>query len=326
MKTTRPAATAISVCVLASTFSLYAQYTAYDLGSGIAYGINNSGTVVGQSGSGYAFSYNGGVMTALFPGGAYGINDSGTIVGGTADIQTGHAIIYNGGVLTDIGNLGTYGAFSSCAYGIDNSGTVVGGNSAGTGFSYSGGVMTYFGSIYASAINNSGTIVGGGMWGGGFIYSGGVETYPNIGTIYGINDSGTVVGGNGQYAFSYSGGVISELNLGSWGPAATKGINNSGTMVGYYTTFSGVKHAFSYNDGQMTDLEPYLASIGLTGSSEANAINDNGDIVGIGFTASGQRDAFLLEAVPEPSTSALVALGVVGFAWRTLRSRRPPQS
>ena len=58
----------------------------------------------------------------------------------------------------------------------------------------------------------------------------------------------------------------------------------------------------------MTDLAPYLASIGLTGDSIATAINDSGDIVGYGTAADGSDHAFLLE-VPEPSTVALLALG-----------------
>jgi probable HAF family extracellular repeat protein len=320
----------LALMLLAFCWRTDAQFTAYDLGPGMAYGINDSGVVVGQSGSGYAFSYSGGVMSDLGSGWtAFGINDSGTIVGGTADIQIGYAVIYSGGVLTDIGNLGSYGAFGSCAYGINNSGTVVGGNSGGGGFSYSAGMINYIGGPSASAINNSGTIVGGGMWGGGFIYSGGVMTTPNIGTIYSINDSGTVVGGysgiNGQYAFSYSLGVTSVLPLGSWGPAAATAINNAGTIAGYYTTFNDGQHAFSYSDGQMTDFEPYLASIGLTGNSQANAIDGNGDIVGYGTTASGEQDAFLF-VVPEPSSVTLLALGVLGIVWRTKITAGSPTS
>jgi probable HAF family extracellular repeat protein len=71
------------------------------------------------------------------------------------------------------------------------------------------------------------------------------------------------------------------------------GINNSGTVVGYIGA-EFFDHPFSYSGGVMTDLAPYLSSIGLTSDSSALAINDNGDIVGWGLTADGYRHAFLL--------------------------------
>ena len=151
-------------------------------------------------------------------------------------------------------------------------------------------------------------------------YSGGVINNFGAGSAYGINDSGTIVGsaslGDSMQAFSYSGGVMTYLGSPGMSGAA-RGINSSGTIVGN----DAANHAFIYSSGVMTDLSPYLASIGLTGISEANAINDNGDIVGLAFNASGERDAFLIEVTPEPSTVALLALGVVGLAWSTLRSR-----
>lgn len=49
------------------------------------------------------------------------------------------------------------------------------------------------------------------------------------------------------------------------------------------------------------------------------AIGDDGNIIGYGTTAGGQTHAFLL-AVPEPSTSALLALAAAGSIFFT-----PPQ-
>jgi probable HAF family extracellular repeat protein len=280
----------------------HAQYTAYDLGPGVAYGINNSGTVVG-AGSGGAFSYNGGVMAYLGTppaSAAFGINNLGTIVGGTdgSILATGTAFSYLPGEPDYFG--------SGTAYGINDSGTVVGTTGRGLAFSYSAGVITYLiGGTCAYAINDSGTVVGD-----GFVYSGGVMTDLGLGAAYDINNSGIIVGAARGRGFIYSGGVMTDL-----GPGVARGINNSGTVVG-----AGSSGAFSYNGGVMTDLSPYLGSIGLTHLTQATAINDHGDIVGSGFTASEERHAFLL-VVPEPSSGALLTLGVGALAWCTLRRR-----
>jgi probable HAF family extracellular repeat protein len=315
---------------LASTAVLaHAQYTAYYVGPGLAYGINSFGTVVGFGDNGDAFSYTigGGMNQIFYQGPACGINDSGTIVGGSYG-WTIPPWTYSSGVLTYISLSGASSAYG-IAYAINNSGTVVGEGQVTGGFSCSGGVVTYLsGFLSARAINNSGTIVGQSGSGQACIYSGGQATGIGLqyGCAYGINNSGTIVGGTYAYeavsqAFSYSGGAITYIIPPIPGqetsPSAALGINDSGTIVGYY---SG--GPFSYSDGQVTALSPFLASIGLTGG-EATAINDNGDIVGWA-SEDGNYQAFLLvpTEVPEPSTGALVALGSAGLICRTLRRRR----
>jgi probable HAF family extracellular repeat protein len=112
--------------------------------------------------------------------------------------------------------------------------------------------------------------------------------------------------------------------LGSSGTTFTyaNGINNSGTIVGFSSTTSGgAEDAFVYSGGVMTDLEPYLASIGLTGVNLAKAIDDNGDIVGNGDDSAGNTHAFLLTPqVPEPGCLGIV--GLVGFMAMAKRRRR----
>ena len=69
----------------------------------------------------------------------------------------------------------------------------------------------------------------------------------------------------------------------------------------------------------MTDVAPCLASIGLSDYNGAEAINEQGDIVGFGETADGYYHTFLLTAVPEPSTVALLALGGAALLSRRRR-------
>jgi probable HAF family extracellular repeat protein len=97
-----------------------------------------------------------------------------------------------------------------------------------------------------------------------------------------INSAGTIVGvsyitGNtAQHAFSYSGGVMT--NLGTLGGtfSTALGINTGGTIVGYSNiTGNSTQHAFSYSAGVMSDL----GTLGGTFST-AVGINSAGTIVG----------------------------------------------
>jgi probable HAF family extracellular repeat protein len=145
----------------------------------VAYGINDSGQVVGESytsGGWHAFLYEDGQMQDLgtLPGGtysvAYGINDSGQVVGSSG----GHAFLYSNGQMQDLGTLpgGTYCEASA----INDSGQVVGYAYDSSGethaFLYSNGQMQDLNSLipagsgwflfYARGINTSGQIVGTG--------------------------------------------------------------------------------------------------------------------------------------------------------------------
>ena len=107
---------------------------------------------------------------SLFPSGteAYGINNSGEVVGtGYLSSSTFHAFLYSGGKMTDIG---PSGAFQATAYAINNSGQIVGTYSLNSGasgtFLYTNGKMTTLpnppGSRggFGAAINDTGEIVG----------------------------------------------------------------------------------------------------------------------------------------------------------------------
>jgi probable HAF family extracellular repeat protein len=312
----------------------------------------------------HAFLYSDGIMQDLGTFGgttsyAYGINNSGQVVGQayTAGNATAHAFLYSDGVMQDLGTLG--GADSS-ATGINNRGEVVGWSTTSSGyqhaFLYSGGIMQDlgtlqggYGSSYANAINDNEQVVGTDT-AGAFLYSGGIMQ--DLGTLgqwicaYDINNSGQIVGeakiaGNDNvHAFLKSGngplqdlGTLPDLTFISRAGA----INDSGQIVGCSYPTEGIMHAFLYINGIMQDL----------GQGVACDINSKGQVVGGGFPSGGGWQAFLYsggtmmyfgdgiaygindneqvvgwfdtDTVPEPSILILLATGAIGllaYVWR----------
>jgi probable HAF family extracellular repeat protein len=180
-----------------------------------ANGINDSGQVVGQYGTGstqHAFLYSNGTMTGLPEPGFTGpngcvadaINNTGQIAGACAD-TTGatHLVLWRNGAVTDLGTLSPAGSYSfTQAVSINNNGQIAGTVfiEGGTteGFLYSNGTITNLGSFLAAAINDNGVMVGGDQ-----IDTGG--TVQNLNTLIpagsgyqiesatGINDNGQIV-------------------------------------------------------------------------------------------------------------------------------------
>ena len=174
--------------------------TMHDIGTlggnfSYAYGINDSGVIVGASNplgstSNHAFYYkngdpNGGFTDIMTLGGANsyarGVNISGVTVGysDTGNAGQTQAFVYTpGGSIQAIGVLGAK-TISSRAYAINNSGDIVGNTIAPSGpttlntaFLYTGGNMVTLNSLaptsnwnfqFAYGINNNGTIIGYGQ-------------------------------------------------------------------------------------------------------------------------------------------------------------------
>ncbi len=256
--------------------------TAADLGSlggtdSFAYGVNDSGVVVGQSqlsqGTYRAFAAVGGRMIDLGTLGgdysaAFDINDAGTIVGQSL---TGgglyHAFSFSNGKMTDLGTI-SHPSYRNdgrtAAYAVNRAGTVVG-TSNGWAFSYSNGVMT---ALDGTALDPLDT------------------------AAYAINDSGTIVGACENslttHAMSYSNGVMTDL--GDLGQGAYAGlcfsvataISNDGTIVGYGSLtpdfpFYPFVDAFVYKDGVMIDLGP---DFDPDSTSYACAVDSHGNVFG----------------------------------------------
>src|SRR5208283_1271911 len=126
---------------------LYSGGTMFDLGtlggnSSFAYGINNSGLVVGYASTsgnttthGFLYNLNISAITDLGTLGgdvsyAYGINNSGQVVGDayTTGNAAEHAFLYGGGAMFDLNNLintTTLGTFLYIARGINDSGQII---------------------------------------------------------------------------------------------------------------------------------------------------------------------------------------------------------
>jgi probable HAF family extracellular repeat protein len=184
-----------------------------------ANGINDSGQVVGQYGTGstqHAFLYSNGTMTGLPEPGFTGpngcvadaINNTGQIAGTCGDsIGQAHLVLWRGGAVTDLGTLGPPGTWSfTQAVAINNNGQIAGTVfSGGTteGFWYSNGTITNLGSFLPAAINDNGVMVGGPS-----IDTGG--TVQNLNTLIpaGSGDqiqNATAINNNGQIVASATG-------------------------------------------------------------------------------------------------------------------------
>jgi len=240
--------------------------------------------------------------------GAEAINESGQIVGwsgsGPDSGDTRGFIWQQDGGMADLGAFGD--EEYSRAFDVNGSVQVVGessypvgpdGNGPTKAFRWQNGQMTDLGSLlpdpeeesHAYAVNDSGQAVGeskaldqnGSFWDHAVLYSGGTIT--DLGTLgpsgspgesvaYGINTSGQVVGEadledfRGTHAFLWENGQMRDLGtLGGSSFSVAYDINDNAQVVG---ESSG--RGFLWEDGAMTEL------VGI----EPTAINDSGRVVG----------------------------------------------
>jgi uncharacterized membrane protein len=286
-------------------------------------GINDSGNIVGQylnpSSPGTlpiygSFLHKGGSFTPIVPGPfsifAFGINNSDKIVGGYEDGVVGqaHGFFYEGEIFTSINAPGE--AYTHLT-GINNSGGIVGVAKLGnSGFLYKGGNFTPINIPHADwvnphGINDSGHIVGSyqdthGFH--GFLYIGGTFTpidvpgspppdYDNHTEALAINNSGHIVGSywdaHGIHGFLYAGANLTRINVPGAFSTVASGINNFGSIVGYYLDFDSHAHGF-----MATPVPTIPVTIDIKPGSKSNPINlKNGPKIPVAILSTNDFNA-----------------------------------
>jgi PEP-CTERM motif len=291
-------------------------------------GISNNGTVVGFGTpdmvvftnftanpltSTVANALNGTTATM-----ALGINSAGDVGGGNG---TNAFFLPNGGSLQNL----TTPTNAINAFGINDHGNIVGQFTSGTntpGFILNSITSSTFttinqptgvtsDAINAQGINNHGLVVGFYLGNDGQVHGfmANAPTTPGTITATAITDPNTtVVDPHNTFVFSQ-----------------VLGVNDKGLAVGYFGDSSGSQHGYFYNTntGNYTFLDdPNAVATGNVVITQITGINNSGEITGFYSGPNGVFHGFVAVAVPEPSSMALLGIGVASVVIWARRRRR----
>jgi probable HAF family extracellular repeat protein len=245
---------------------------------------------------------------------AYGINNSGVVVGQSyttyLNMPPRHAFIWQDGIMTDLGTI--EGLLSSTAYDVNDHNVAIGVAVGGAGGIENTPVQWEKNQILeliipaglageAIAINNAGIIVGftidansipsvdqAVIWKNGHMAELPTSTKSYFSRAVGLNESGKIVGfeivkknindpEQGEYrAVMWKDGNLIDLGIPD---SIANDINNHGVVVGqrieYHEDGTSSNHAFLYKDGETVSLR-----IPNEKNSQAMAINNLGQVVG----------------------------------------------
>ena len=331
----------------ATTYSL-TDLGALSDGLSEGFGINATGVVVGDSPNGTphtGFVYNGSLTPLGTLGGdeslARSINSAGLIVGESTD-AAGNRYAFTATTPTTLTPLNPWGGTFSTAWRVNGS-YIVGQAENATAqlraFRSNGAATLDLGTLGGDTsigygVNAAGQVVGQADTAAGighaFYHAGGATDTPvDLGALstdataasaaYAINNARSIVGWTHTGSettfnlerhafFKADGGLMQDLGALGFGDSVAYDINNQGQIVGAAGA-AAVGFLYDTNTLQMVDLNTLVGNPQGWSITSARAINDSGWIVASASNGV-ETHAVLLTPVPEPSTWALLTLGV----------------
>ncbi len=239
---------------------------------------------------------------------ATGINDASLVVGNrTLDTGTSQAVTWQN---HDVTPLDMLGAKSSYATGVNNAGQVSGYVEYASGNTTVTQAVLWTGNQATALLNASGNAC--------------CSSWARA-----VSDNGVVVGDVLSSGVSmpvyWQGSAVANMLAAPSGGGMVLGVNNSGQAVGTGAIGPwGSALLWDLGTGQYTDLNNYLSADLVQAGwvlTRAVDINNAGDIVGVAYNKKvASFSPFAMMAVPEPSTWAMMLLGLIAIGLQRKRA------